>query len=149
MKLELKHIAPYLPYGLKFRNGKEFDVVTGIDNNTVISLFRGHLANFTSIEEIKPILRPLSDLTKEIEVDGKRFVPIDIFEISDSENADEYDFGNVKLIRSLRILANYGIVNDVKYLPYGVIQLLLSWHFDLFGLIEKGLAVDINTLSVE
>lgn len=26
------------------------------------------------------------------------------------------------------------------YLPYG-------WHFDLFGLIENGLAVDINTLQ--
>jgi len=24
---------------------------------------------------------------------------------------------------------------------------LISWHFDVFGLIEKGLAIDINTLK--
>ena len=24
---------------------------------------------------------------------------------------------------------------------------LLEWHFDIFGLIEKGLAIDINTLN--
>jgi hypothetical protein len=30
------------------------------------------------IEKIKPILRPLSDLTKEIEVNGEKFIPIEL-----------------------------------------------------------------------
>ena len=36
---------------------------------------------------------------------------------------------------------------DLKYLPYGVVEKLLEWHFDIFGLLEKGLAVDINTIN--
>ena len=31
--------------------------------------------------------------------------------------------------------------------PYGFVLNLLEWHFDVFGLIEKGLAIDINTLK--
>ena len=33
-----------------------------------------------------------------------------------------------------------------KAVKYGIIERLLEWHFDIFGLIEKGLAIDINTL---
>ena len=29
---------------------------------------------------------------------------------------------------------------------YETIEKLFEWHFDVFGLIEKGLAIDINTL---
>ena len=47
-----------------------------------------------------------------------------------------------KLIRSLESLAANGFVNDIDYLPYGVVNKLAEWHFDVFGLIEKGLAID-------
>lgn len=30
-----------------------------------------------------------------------------------------------------------------------LIQKLFSWHFDVFGLIDKGLAIDENTLKTE
>ncbi len=35
----------------------------------------------------------------------------------------------------------------MKNCPYEVMEKLLSWHFDVFSLIEKGLAIDINTLT--
>ena len=31
--------------------------------------------------------------------------------------------------------------------PKNDYEKLFEWHFDIFGLIEKGLAIDINTLS--
>ena len=116
MKLELKHLAPYLPYELKILNGKEYDIVNGIDNKTVISLFRGHLENFSTIENVKPILRPLSDLTEEY---------------SNSCNYSHKDF-------------KWGIIN--KNISVLVWDSLLKNHFDVFGLIDAGLAIDINTL---
>lgn len=85
---------------------------------------------------------------KKIEVNGKKFEPIEWFEIGDDENNSlEYDNGNIKLIRSLEYLSKKGIVNDINYLPFGVIQKLFEWHFDVFGLIDAGLAIDINTLN--
>ena len=137
MKLELKHLAPYLPYELKILNGKEYDIVNGIDNKTVISLFRGHLENFTTIENVKPILRPLSDLTKEIEFDNEKFTP----------SKDKY-WGMNSFQYHINQFENWE--SPSAYLnsraPYGLLLVLIKWHFDVFGLIEAGLAIDINTL---
>ena len=35
----------------------------------------------------------------------------------------------------------------VEGLPYSIFEILLKNHFDVFGLIEKGLAIDINTIK--
>jgi hypothetical protein len=137
MKLELKHLAPYLPYELKILNGKEYDIVNGIDNKTVISLFRGHLKNFTTIENVKPILRPLSDLTKEIEFDNEKFTP----------SKDKY-WGMNSFQYHINKFENWE--SPSAYLnscaPYGLLLVLIKWNFDVFGLIDAGLAIDINTL---
>jgi hypothetical protein len=96
----------------------------------------------------KPILRPLSDLTKEITHKGETFVPIDFFEIGDDENQSyEYDYGNIKLIKPLETISENYLLHDTIFLPYGVIQKLHEWMFDTEGLIEAGLAVDVNTLE--
>lgn len=71
------------------------------------------------------ILHPLSDLTKEIEHNGEKFVP--------EEN----------LLDSEMILRNV----DYRMLRFGDIERLISWHFDIVGLIDKGEAIDVNTLS--
>ena len=36
--------------------------------------------------------------------------------------------------------------DTVLYLPYNIVSKLFENHFDVFGLIEKGLAIDINTI---
>lgn len=107
--LEIKHLAAYLPYKINLQYIIRDRVVkTGIMKTIIHNEADTHPTKISidwddaeHIWMFKPILRPLSDLTKEIEVDGKRFVPIDIFEISDSENADEYDFGNVYIVRKM------------------------------------------------
>ena len=73
MKLELKHLAPYLPYGLKMKLlNFPFD-----GHIRILELDCGHDFHFyLQNNYVRPFLRPLSDLTKEIEVNGERFVPI-------------------------------------------------------------------------
>lgn len=181
MKLELKHLAPYLPYGLKYYPSEKSDLffdlyadyapnsswkydlaleendeyalklkssylfqkepfVTIEDNEIFLGQFESSLGfdvDDVYISEVKPILRPLSDLTKEIEVNGEKFAPFKWFNFINSD----IDF-------ETQILA---LSSDFRWLEstnYGIIEKLLEWHFDVFGLIEKGLAIDINTLEL-
>jgi len=101
MKLELKHVAPYLPYdlGIKILNYK-CDYV-GIKESIVNGYyFIGYSLYLTyknggtgkSINESKIILRPLSDLTKEIEHNGEKFVPLLVLRDIEQGNWDEGSF---------------------------------------------------------
>lgn len=146
MKLELKHLAPYLPYSLKFY----VDMYEFTEGNC-----KPEMRLFTMGNDItmclkygKPILRPLSDLTKEIEHNGENFIPVDYFEIGDNDNDSlEYDSGNIRLIDALTTASKYNSFGDFNFYPFGAIQKLIEWHFDVFGLIDAGLAIDINTLN--
>jgi len=138
MKLELKHLAPYLPYGLRLKFISKFNIDKLSNENIVILKtidegkisINGYKTNNTAY---KPILRPLSDLTKEIEVNGEKFVPIDW--IDKNHNANNYATCAIMLDSTIEL----GFYKDF--------QKLFEWHFDVFGLIEKGLAIDINTLN--
>jgi hypothetical protein len=119
MKLELKHLAPYLPYKVRYTH-KYLDLNVGY----------GKLDTRNIIELINPsanhciLLRPLSDLTK---VNG--------FSLSDMISHGYHN--------PFWLPENF----EVKYLMHLDFEKLVSWHFDVFGLIEKGLAIDINTLD--
>jgi hypothetical protein len=129
MKLELKHIAPYLPYGLKA-------IATDIN---LINIVRLNEVEFILKEQskIKLILRPLSDITEEIEHNGEKFTP------------------HKKLNYDLNIVSNIDSLYDIDYNFYSptvgetwrILQKIIAWNFDVFGLIDKGLAIDINTLE--
>ena len=80
-------------------------------------------------------LKPFSMLLEKIEHNGEKFIPIEWFEIGDEDNDSfEYDFGNIKLIRSLESLAKNELANDVNHFPFGVVQKLIEWEFDVFSL---------------
>lgn len=151
MKLELKHIVPYLLYEVKSVTGIVRVNLTAVSLDSPFVFTTTYLGSrdkkMVNISEIKPILRPLSDLINEIEVNGKRFVPVEWFEIGDDDNGTEYDHGNIKTILSLIEISKHNCFHDAQYLPYLLIQKLFEWHFDVFGLIEKGLAIDINTIE--
>jgi hypothetical protein len=147
MKLELKHLAGYLPYGLKAKMNIFSDNQTevGIEGLSTIgevelSGIRTTVNEFFDISEIKPILRPLSDLTKEIEVNGEKFMPLEWFE---HDSVADYFDGNIWV----KFLFEDGRSDDLSLIPFGMIQKLLEWHFDIYGLIEAKLAIDINTLN--
>ena len=147
MELELKHLAPYLPYGLKAKMvdykidyvNAEYDRITGI---YLLPHGGWHCktngGSSPSIEHIKPILRPLSDLTKEIEHNGEKFVPHHRTSIG-MQFSQTHD-------RGMGILKNR---IDTNTLTYADTMLLFEWHFDVFGLIDAGLAVDINEIATE
>lgn len=83
--MKLQEIVGYLPYGLKgFADNKKIDII-GI--NTLDACYTvghntdcGYTSYSIKMSDCKPILRPLSDMTKSITVkgynDGKPFVPI-------------------------------------------------------------------------
>jgi hypothetical protein len=170
MELELKHLAPYLPYGLKCQyegiiNGKEiakhkkefekentpftnweyYEPILEVKGLKIAPLktirtykkywvatcgiYNNGQKNFYNGLGIKPILRPLSDLNKIIEINGEVFVPTSKMTLDADLDLDAYERSYVNLDE---FLDNY--------------FLLLSWHFDIFGLLEQDLAVDINTL---
>jgi len=168
MKLELKHLAPYLPYRLTYHlpleseryesimenepfklalpfmdeteKSKHFDKYIKMylyqekpqimwDNNR---LFLGQMVSNLGfdeddvyLDEVKPILRSMEDI--------KYYV--------DFLNTYYVDFNKIEGCLVKRKNENFTRLNELDF--------LFKNHFDVFGLIEKGLAVDINTLSVE
>lgn len=134
--MKLENLAPYLPYKLKMKsphgfrpNGKESTGVSGIVFLTG-DLYADIENNTFKREKFIPILCLLSDLTKEIEHNGEKFVPCDKLHLRAEDMAS---FLNKDLWIG-------------KWLSYEDIIKLLEWHFDVFGLIKKGEAIDINTL---
>ena len=131
MQIEQKHLGPYLPYGLEFWSASEFHEMTGLLSNGVYMksvLPNGTFYNVIGWEELeidfRAILRPLSDLKKHI-----------VREYYVSQVDDD-------LTRIIRETLSYPENQSYSYTSF-----LLSKHFDIFGLIEKGLAIDINTLK--
>ena len=79
MKLEFKHLASYLPYELK---GFCTDDLQGVEIMNGLQKISDSCIEVISDKEpmdlvyFKPILFPLSSLTKEITINGETFVPI-------------------------------------------------------------------------
>jgi hypothetical protein len=136
MKLELKHLAPYLPYGLKIQGmtyGEIAELSCCTETSVNITDRAFQYGMWADIFDIKPILRPLSDL--------------------DSGNFEGL-FYSEWLIEKYHTIGIENQINriedDIRWLnhcDYILIQHLFEWHFDVFGLIEKGLAIDINTIT--
>ena len=124
-KLELKHLSPYLPYGLKIHGESSgFNLDMTLATMSDCELLMG--IDCVLKEQQKPILRPLSDYHNENIYED--------FIYLFGEN-DDY----VEALIDGRLL--------LKDMPKYIMDWLFENHFDVFGLIEKGLAVDINTIK--
>ncbi len=136
-ELTLKHLAPYLPYELKIKTS-----IHGWGNNIGKSHYRIDKMTDKSIIDLlvsrnrKIILRPLSDLTKKIEHNNKKFVPFHYLG-GDFEDDDYYE-------KQKKGTYNY----ETKHWAFRNVQKLFEWHFDVFGLIEKGIAIDFNRVHL-
>lgn len=120
--ITLKHLSVYLPYNPKVLNG--YGDLS--DLKTEFIRYSKLYLNSNKIDNIALILRPLSDLAKEIEVNEEKFVPTKALSI--------WDLEGITII-------------DIPHIPVNLYELLLKWNFDVFGLIPQGLAIDINTLN--
>ncbi len=159
--LELKDIAGYLPY--------ELNVISKYGKTFTLSIRR--ITQFGVFWDIiKPILRPLTDLTKPCIENGK--IPIvEMAKISSNkelgwEQIERYDKmlaaenGNELFMviidelthKLLRFSTLYYSMKNMEYkdtdtnMIVELYDFLHQHHFDYRGLIKEGLAIDINTI---
>lgn len=135
MKLEAKHLAPYLPYGLKVRyNNKEY-LVHAIDVKGRLMLETEPMyVVFMNIKYVKPILRPLSSMSLE-EID-------ELNGLIDDSVMVVVSSGNWVYIEGLNSDPWSGSPTLSLYSINKINEYLLSKHFDVFRLIDKGLAIE-------
>ena len=136
-------LAFSLPYGLKVYvkyNHKpehsELEKMIGIVDDRIITDIHEEDIAPLFISEYGLCLRPLSDLTKEIEHKGEKFVPLKMINYFSQDGNRSFEY----------ILSKKDI--KIEDLPFWVINLLLEWKFDLADLISKGEAIDVNILDI-
>lgn len=150
MKLELKHLAPYLPYELKVKASSDIYKVDGVDisDQTIIAYELEEM--WLPMRSCKPILRPLSDLTK---LEEGLISEHSINMLIEEKFKMEYGvFSHYKGDLEFQIEGDSSQGYDsAKTISFEVTEFvrneLLKAHYDIFGLIEEGLAIDINTLK--
>lgn len=135
-KITLEELSAYLPYDLKMifeRTGGRVITLMGINNQGKygVTITGGEGAMFLNTCGFKPLLRPLSQLTQEIEHKGERFVFSDRY-LANTE---------IKMLLDKSLCTFNNPLNDIDY---NSVKLLLKYHFDVFGLIHRGLAVEIK-----
>jgi len=140
MKLTIKHLKGYLGTELEIQHNYEFAKHNKEKDLRPWVTILGHL--FLPDEnyeyKFKPLLFPLSMLTEFREDLG--FVPIKyLFYNVISTDSDMYsnDINNFMEVCS---------EHSLDFCPFICIEKLYEWHFDIHGLIEKGLAIDKSKL---
>ena len=129
-------LAMSLPYEIKliYRNDKSWPIIMAIGNLDEI---------LHTNKDYKPILRPLSDLTKEIEHKGKVFKPS--FALSrDFKNAEDFIYLIIQILNGEEEMK---LIEVMKYCPLNIVQKLIEWHFDLFDGIKNNEAINVNDLE--
>jgi hypothetical protein len=127
MELKLEDLAPYLPYGLKAVCSQDIDGVLYKHINLTKRFYSMPTAILTNF---KPILRPLADLKTSHNI----FKDKSICFIDESDNGGSFTIDDI-----------YFKYQESSFSDWrNAYLLLLENHFDVFGLIEKGLAIDIN-----
>lgn len=152
MTLELKHLAPYLPYNLKLYMEEEFYNLEGLYlNGDVFDANAGEIP----MELTKPILRPLTDLVKDEYSEALLNLCVERGSFKSDISIDfkncrakiiQKPFGKIyKLVHHEDWVCIVSLNEPDRTKRY-IFDWLVSNHFDVFGLIDKGLAVDINKL---
>ncbi len=144
MELELKHLAAYLPFELNVILNKNklhysFDnekgKIIGIDFNIILDF--DNLDNYVNagLTWFKLILKPISLLEKDIEI-----LNILAKKLSEAKTSI-FSFESSKMW-ILELLKD----ENATALPFFLTEILLKNHYDIFGLINEDLAIDINCL---
>lgn len=173
-KLTLEHIAPHFTNCLMVQvqsvDGIEILPVTAIQRKDGTDIIQVRNTDYYPDSDdneftIKPILHPMSDLTKPI-LNG--IIPaIEIANFFDeghnqSDSPVEMNLGVIIVgdgkcdnVSDVRIYLSKNTINSVKMhgneAPFQISRHITKWlyanKFDVDGLIEKGLAIDVNTLE--
>lgn len=105
----------------------------------------------------KPIVRPWSHLTKEIEVDGERFIPMfELYGSGDNDIEDgNFTFEDVFPSQTVMVYVDRSRVmvvqHDARFLRFNDATRLAAWGFDIFNWLNrtgkdgKPLAIEMET----
>lgn len=140
-KLELKHLKVYLDHKLQVQwsDGSISTINPELhEANHDESEITLHLMLFSLKNDPfpKPILHPLSDLLKSTK--GYEYL-IQIIDETDQQCDTYFKWCDAYLDNPDQ--------SRILQAPYEVFEILVKKHFDVFGLIPKKLAIDINTIK--
>ncbi len=171
-KLEIKHLAPYLPYGVRIKTQeqgefiiKEVDGVYKQYKDGAFKLYWEENLGTTQISGyLKLVLRPLTSLCDPLpngEIPAIELAKLNLAHKptrnyllvdNDGNAVIEYriitkPFGKVLKVTNADSWIVYAPFSKMENLAYFQMEYLFKNHFDVFGLIEKGLAIDKNTIE--
>lgn len=145
-------LSKHFPYSVQYLEDGEISTIFSLhfpDTDIPYVSING-IAKYKE-SKIKLLLHPLSDLIKEIQIKGKRFIPI-------IELAKEFHKSDYK-VTSYVIVNNYGVqcfvdnsrsrymyfdINpDILENKYKIVKKLHEWGFDTDNLISSGDAVPV------
>lgn len=152
-RLTIKELAPYLPYKLEVKD-EEYNEIFEIcsynpsnDEWLVYDNIDGSVVEYCQ-EILKPLLRPLSSLTEEMywELSG-----------ADKNKSFGFRYGKYNGDSDKRDFISHSGYSERKYFledgygqfPYRMMEFFFKHHFDVFGLIDRGLALPIDGKEVE
>ena len=135
MKLELEHLTPYLPYGIQVTYVQRLfggEKIVKHHNQSIDRIFMDYgfinlhtepYSKQAPLNDYLLELRPLSDLTKEIEVNGEKFVPMKkiLKEVGLNYPQECYNQDEAWVLND-----GYRALGEFSYRK---IQLLFEWHF--------------------
>ncbi len=132
-ELLLKDLCARLPYGVKCEVYNCIGVLDEVTTFYGIGVTYSNSKDTTCrIDECKPYLFPLSSMTRE-----------QLFEVQEILGKNEIEIGDGFL---------HIIDSDRNTITYLEILALLEWfyknHFDVYGLIPMGLAIDATNLKI-
>lgn len=130
-ELLLKDLCARLPYGVKISINDKVESLQGINILDNVAEYGSFLS--CDIEEVRPYLFHLSSMTEEQK--------IKCFEGTDIELDENFEIWSKISSDTYTVITNMN--NWLK-----VINWLLKNHFDIYGLIPKGLAIDCTNLNI-
>ena len=158
---KLKIYSAYLPFEVKvsYNSIDYIGVLKSIDTfRNQVSFFSKHLFEQIEIEDVKPILFSLEDLTREITINGETFVPIiELAKIAGLKpfkgeyrreflNDERAAFVECKCFEHYGIKQRFAYYNDFgfratlngykSYKQFELYEKLLEWKFNVFNLPE-------------
>lgn len=143
-ELQVRHLAAYLPYGLqmerKYKKG-QIGTLKSIDFSgdfKIGVLIEGKLI-VSSVNEFWPILKPLYEI-RDYHVDNVTTLLKHIRDeyeqgMDDTTELDCHNVGGFTLFGKVESLGGVE-----RSMPYWAYERILQRHFDIFSLIQQGLA---------
>ena len=129
--LLMKDLCARLPYGIKILVNDKVEIVQGV--NVLDNVIEYDSCLSSEVEEVKPYLFPLSSMTEEQWID------------TPYANLNKFTFDSFKCGCSTLAFETYEV--NLSY----VVE-FINWcyknHFDIYGLIPMGLAIDATGLNI-